>query len=209
MTATGWPVKDVTQLIYDSLEPVSRADPSLGWPLLAYVDTIGGMFQEVADIVEDGPDGEPGWSILLDVNRCPDAGLPWLAQFIGLHFYIGLDASTERQQIRDHVNWQRGTPASIIAAVRLFLTGTRTVQLSERDLDAYHFDVTIWAAEAPSDTSTLIRYVNTFAKPAGLQWTLTVDAGTPPPLTYLDIWNAGWDYLYMYNSFQTYNDIHK
>jgi len=203
-----WPIKDVTQRIYDSLEPLAKPDESLGWPLLAFINTMGEMFQPAADLIEDGPNGEPGWSVILDINRAYDEGLDYLAQFLGLHFYVGIDNLTKRQQIRDHVTWQRGTANSIIAAVRLFLTGTKTVVLTERDTSAYHLTVRIWQAEAPADTSALIRYVNQFAKPGGLQWTLVVDPGTPPALIYKQIYDPGWTYEYIYNTFETYGDIH-
>jgi len=205
---TGWPVSELTQRMYDQLEPLAGADSSVGWPLLAYIDTLGRMLLPGAILVENGPNDEPGWSIVLDINRIPDEGLDWLGQFIGMHFFQGVTATTKRQQIRDKVGWQRGTPASIIAAVRLFLTGTGTVQFAERDSSPYHFNVTIWASEAPADTSTIIRYVNQYAKPAGLQWTLTVNPGSPPSLTYSQIYTATWLYSYIYNQFQTYADIH-
>jgi hypothetical protein len=209
VSSYGWAIDDVTQRLYDQLEPLSGSDSRLGWPLLAYIDAIGLMFQDGADLVQDGPEGEPGWSIILDINRIPDEGLPWLAQFIGLHFYEGLTASQMRQQIRDHVSWGRGTPNSIISAVRLFLTGTQNVLLQERDTSAYHFTVTIATAEAPADTSPtspLVRYVNQFAKPAGLQWTLVV--GSPPLVTYYVIYNRGDTYNSIYTNFTTYGDIH-
>jgi hypothetical protein len=212
MSSYGWPVEDVTERLYDQLEPLTGAEARLGWPLLAFIDAIGLMFQDTADLVQDGPNGEPGWSIVLDINRVPDVGLSWLAQFIGMHFYTGITTDQMRQQIRQHVTWGRGTPASIISAVRLFLTGTQTVILAERDSTPYHFTVTIWAAEAPADTSptsALVSYVNKFAKPAGLAWTLVVNPGTPPALTYDQIYTTnGWTYLNIYNQFQTYADIH-
>jgi hypothetical protein len=212
MSGYGWSIQDVTQRIYDNLYPIAHVyDPGNGWPLLAYIDGIGLLFQDGATLVEDGPDGEPGWSIVLDINRIPDEGLPWLAQFIGMHFYQGITASQQRQQIRDHLSWQRGTANSIINAIRLFLTGTQTVQLNERDTSAYHFLATIWAAEAPADTSAtspLVTYVNLFAKPGGLQWTLTVNPGTPPALTYDQIYQTGDTYAIIYSTFQTYADIH-
>jgi len=207
---TGWPVNDVTQRAYDQVYPVSIQDQLYGWPLLAYVNALGEMFQQMADIVEDGPNGEPGWSVILDINRTKDEGLPYLAQFIGLNFYKGLTAAVQRQQIRDHISWLRGTPSSISSAIGLFLTGTRTVQFLERTPDAYAFQVTIWASEAPADTSStsaLVRYVNQFAKPAGLNWTLTVNPGTPPATTYVAIYNRGDSYANIFNNYQTYNDI--
>jgi Phage tail protein (Tail_P2_I) len=211
MSSYGWAVEDVTQRLYDNLYPLTGAEARLGWPLLSYIDALGLMFQKGADLVQDGPNGEPGWSIILDINRCPDEGLPWLGQLIGMHFYQGIAADQMRQQIRDHLSWQRGTLNSIVQAIRLFLTGTQTVQITERDTSPYHFLATIWAAEAPSDTSAtspLVRYVNMYAKPAGLQWTLTVNPGTPPATTYGAIYTRGDTYLAIYNNFQRYSDIH-
>jgi len=206
MTDTGWPVKDVTQRIYDAVSPLAGPDLGLGWPLLTFVNSMGEMFQTAADLVEDGPNGEPGWSIILDIDRAKDEGLDFLGQFIGMHFYTGIDAATKRQQIRDKISWQRGTPKSIIAAVRLFLTGTKSVVLQERDTGPYHFQVTVQTAEAPADTTSLVSYVNRFAKPAGLQWTLVV--GTAAPSTYGTIYNRGDLYADLYATFQTYNDVH-
>jgi len=208
MTEYGWPVKDATSRMYEALQPMAVEDAKWGWPLLAYLDAIGRMFQDGADLVQDGPNGEPGWSIVLDIDRIPDAGLDWLGQFIGQRFPVGMDAATKRQQIRNHFSWARGTPANIIDAVRLYLTGTKTADIAERTGSAYHFTVTIWAAEAPASTADLIAYVNTYAKPAGLWWTLTVNPGTPPALLYSQIYNRGDTYLYLYNTFQTINDIH-
>lgn len=205
---TGWPVKDVTQRIYDAVSPLATPDPDSGWPLLAYINALGEMFQDGADLMENGPNDEPGWSIILDIDRIPDVGLPYLAQFIGMHFYTGITYSTMRQQIRDHISWQRGTPASIQAAVRLFLTGTQTVQMTERDTSPYHFNVAIWASEAPASTVALVAYVNQFAKPAGLQWTLTVNPGSPPSVTYSQIYVRGDLYSTIYTNYQTYADIH-
>jgi hypothetical protein len=209
MSTYPYPVGDVTERLYDNLYPLTGYEAHNGYPLLAYIQGIGIMFQTGADLIQDGPDGEPGWSIVLDINRVPDEGLQWLGQFIGMHFYVGITPDQMRQQIRDHVSWQRGTAASIIAAVRLFLTGTQTVQLVERDTSPYHFTVTILTAEAPADTSPtspLVRYVDTFAKPAGLTWTLVV--GTPPVDTYDTIYQTGDEYIDLYNSFQTYADVH-
>jgi len=208
VSSYGWPIKDVTERIYLSVSPLAGPDAALGWPLLALVNALGEMFQDGADLVEDSINGDPGWSIVLDINRIPDAGLDWLGQFLGSQFYTGITSDQKRQQIRDKVSWQRGTPASIIAAVRLFLTGTATVQLSERDSSPYHFNVAIWASEAPASTVALQAYVNQYAKPAGLQWTLTVNPGSPPSVTYAQIYNATWTYNYMYTNFQTYADIH-
>jgi hypothetical protein len=207
---TGWPVKSVTQRVYDALEPVAGSDVRSGWPLLAYIDALGLMFQKASDLVEDGDNGEPGWSIILDIDRVPDEGLDWLAQFLGITFYVGMDDATKRQQIRGHASWQRGTPAQIALSIGLFMTGTKTVQLTERNPTPYSFQVIIWATEAPADvsqTSPLVRYVNAYAKPAGLKWTLTVNPGPPPATTYAAIYTRGDTYGYLYNSFQTYGDI--
>jgi hypothetical protein len=210
MTATGWPVKDVTQRIYDQIAPLAWADPTTGWHTLSFVNAIGEMFQDIADLVQDGPHREVGWSIVVDIDRVPDEGLGWLAQFLGIRFFVGVDAPTRRQQIRDHISWQRGTPASILAAVSLFLSGTKTVQMTERNGSPYRLQVIIWSSEAPADTSAtspMIRYINAYAKPAGIVMSLTVNPGTPPATTYSAIYTRGDSYGLLYTNYQTYADV--
>ena len=61
--------------------------------------------------------GAPGWSQILDVDRCPDYALPWLGQFLGAA--IPLDSGLTRQQmvqkIKQRSSFNRATPEAIVA----------------------------------------------------------------------------------------------
>jgi len=193
------------QAMYDQMAPVQNAEVQTGYALLIFLGAIGQTLQDL-DYLSHAPDAaHPVWFNLIDLDAVPDVGIPWLGQFIGIRAAPGLTAAQQRQQLRDHISWQRGTPAAIAAGVRLFLTGTQTVQIAERDTGPYHFTITIATAEAPADTTALVNYINQFAKPAGLTWTLVV--GTAPPATYNTIYQRGDTYITMYQSFQTYNDV--
>jgi hypothetical protein len=150
--ATPWQIDSVAQRLWDALEPMARADAANGWGLLAYLDTIGQMFQPVADLAEDDVNGIPGWSRILDIDRADDDGLPWLSQLLGIQLVGGRTADQWRQDIRDRRNWERGTVRSFVDAARPYLTGSRTVIVRERDVTPYHVTVVTYAHETNEDT---------------------------------------------------------
>ena len=82
-------------------------------PTIQYPDgSTGGIFsvsnnpipaatglQAIDDIIRDTP-YDPGYSILLDINRCPTYALPWLGQFVGVRFLMVQPDSVMRQRIQ-------------------------------------------------------------------------------------------------------------
>jgi hypothetical protein len=170
--------------------------------LQTYLGAIGQMFQGMADIMEDGPNEEPGWSAIVDVDRCPSVGLPWLAQLVGGQLPEGATDANARAYIRARPGWGRGTRATMIAAIQFYLTGNKTVVIRERDSSPYHFIVYTYTNETPN--SALVNAVIARQKPAGLQYTYTVVAGG----TYGSL-NASYaaSYNAMKAAFTTYNGI--
>jgi len=61
--------------------------------------------------------GAPGWSQILDINRCPAYALPWLAQFIGSGIPANNSLTYQQtiQKMQARSGFQRATPASIVA----------------------------------------------------------------------------------------------
>lgn len=61
--------------------------------------------------------GAPGWSQMLDINRCPDYALPWLGQFVGagIQSTAGLTRQSMVQRIEKRAGFNRATPAAIVA----------------------------------------------------------------------------------------------
>lgn len=152
--------------LYQALSPIAAADQQEGFPLATYLGALGSMFQEVEDYAADGPNGETGWSIMLDIDRIPDKGLAYLAQYVGVRPNPTFSSAEQREQIRTTDGWNRGTVKSLIDALAPVLTGSKSVFVLERDTSAYHFTVVTYAAETPDEAVALSRLVS--RKPAGL-----------------------------------------
>jgi hypothetical protein len=147
--------------LYAMLAPLAQHDDDADWSLLILVNAIATPFQLVEDLVRDTSDG-PGWSMLLDLERCPPEALPWLAQFVGVRL-IDAPADEQRARIASTDGWKRGTPAALRGAVEATLTGGRNVVFRERyheppvgDPDgAYYLQVITYANETPDPDATL------------------------------------------------------
>jgi hypothetical protein len=165
-------------LLYDALAPLAALDGQADWHLAHYCGALGVMFQPVADVARDTPDG-PGWSAVLDLERCPDAWLPWLAQFVGVTIPGGSTPDAARAWIQSTDGFKRGTPAAMRGAVTRTLTGNHTVYFREREGgDPYLLEVVTLTKETPDPAATLAALIA--AKPGGIV------------LQYRTI--TGWDY---------------
>jgi len=149
--------------LYEMLAPLAGSDEDQGWALLIYVNALGTMFQQVEDWVRDSPDG-PGWSLLLDLARCPDEALPWLGQFAGVRMLPGSSPADQRARITSTDGFKRGTAAAMIGAAKGTLTGSQRLVFRERDGaahgytppdDAYVLTVYSYTSETPNPTATL------------------------------------------------------
>lgn len=148
--------------LYDMLEPLARLDPLNAWALLIYCNAIGVEFQLVEDVVRDTPDG-PGWSLLLDLDRCPDAALPWLGQFVGVRVLPSSTPDEQRARIRATDGWKRGTRDAMIGAALATLAPGAAVDFRERSGDpasepidyAYRLTVRTYSHATPDPTATL------------------------------------------------------
>lgn len=194
---------------HDGLYPDSGAGPStftagvlssmVAWtPPLSdfnrYTAALAAMFEPVWAIVSNqGSPDDPasytaGWSILLDVDRCPTQYLPFLGMFVGIYVQPGTADATARAMIRARSSWSRGTPAGIDAAIQSAQSAPDPSKywVTERQgaggPDAYHFLITIdeTSLATPGDPTALIAAV-TAVKPAGVQF--TVNAYTAPWLS--------------------------
>lgn len=202
-------VSEYAERLYARLLPLAYEDESHDWPLLRYIDTIARMVEDVDDWSKDRPE-YPGWHLILDVDNTPVEFLPWLGQFVGVKTDAILPGETvpawearQRDKIRLVAGFSRGTPGSIIAAVKPFLTGTQEVSLFERDTSPYHFAVQTQESETPIGNVAAITAAITAVKPAGLQFTYA----RVPDWTYNDIDAAYATYDAMDAANATYDDI--
>lgn len=167
-------VSPVVLEAYESLGPWRRADEGV-WDLLYLAEACFGSLQDVEDIVRDTPERE-GWANVLDVDVAPEWALSWLAQFNGVIPLFGLDAASQRLRIKNAAGFNRGKVAAIKAAAQQLLTGTRRVDIYERDGSAWRFRVRTYASETPDPDA--VKAAIEALKPGGLILTYEVQAGS-------------------------------
>lgn len=184
-------VTATTEEVYASLGPLTADDEKYDWPLLRYLDATARQLDEIEVLARDADD-YVGWGRIMDLQAIPDADLPWLAQFVGVVPLQNLDAASQRIRIGEAAGWKRGTVDAIRAAMKQFLTGSRTTQIFERyQGSAYALRVRSFTTETP-DPAAVEAAVRAL-KPAGI--VLTYDVST------------GQDYDELATTVATYNDL--
>lgn len=123
-------VADRTLALYGRLPEAYRdADAGLDYPLLRYLSLLADQLDPI-DVIADRIDydaDEGGTSDLVDADTANAGWLPWLAQLLGVRL-AGLTLAQQRTALADPVaSWAHGTPAAIIAAAKVGLTGTQSV----------------------------------------------------------------------------------
>lgn len=165
-------VHPTTRNLHDALGGgFTDRDEDNGWHLLMFLDTFTSQLGEVDDIVRDTDERE-GWSLLFDVDNVPAAFIPWLGQFLGAEVDTSLPEAEQRLQLKNVQGFQRGRPASIIAAAKAYLTGSKKVYLDERWTSAYTLRVRVFAVQTP-DPAKVEAYVRK-QKPGALVLTFEV-----------------------------------
>jgi hypothetical protein len=157
-------VSQAAEDLYASLGPWREMDENV-WDLLLLCEAAAGKLQEVYDL--GFREDLVGWSQVMDPDAAPAKFVPWLGQFIGVRMLPSDSLDVQRQRIRTHSGWERGTPVALIAAVKTQLAGgDGTVVLIERDTSAYHATVQTYTAQTPNVQAVLDAIAA--AKPAGL-----------------------------------------
>ncbi|MCA1781989.1 MAG: phage tail protein [Dermatophilaceae bacterium] len=163
-----------TEEAYDALLHLSDGDEATDWTLLRFLDAMVRQLDVIEELVRDDDDFV-GWGRLLDIDAVPAADINWLAQFVGVPPLAGADDETRRLRAKEAAGWKRGSPSAIQGAARQALTGTRRVDLYERDGSAYHFRVRTYLSETP-DAAAVVAAVRAL-KPAGLTFEHEIQAG--------------------------------
>lgn len=109
-------------------------DAQTSYQFLRWLDGSGQQQQILDNLLRDGPSGQAGWSIILDVARCPTYALPWLGQFVGVRFTPAqLESdSAMRAAIVAPGNFARGTVAALNAAIAPYLLPNGYITVIER-----------------------------------------------------------------------------
>jgi hypothetical protein len=104
--------------LYEALGYHQVTDPEKGNALRIFCEGWCSTLQPVYDLVREREDG-PAWAILFDVDRCPAASLPYLAQYVGVVITAEMTEEQIRNEIREPTGWARGQlPSSKIATRR-------------------------------------------------------------------------------------------
>jgi hypothetical protein len=174
--------------------------------LQAYITTLGQMFEQSEQAARPGDDLPP-WSQMFDPTMAPDAALAWLAQWVGVpaEFKSSLETDADffarqRQRISDHLGWNRGTRAAMIAVVVPLLTGNKSVFFEERATSAYTITVITRTAETP-DPDAVERALRT-QKPAGIVLTYLTTTGR----TFAETTALGQTFATSETTWPTFND---
>ena len=101
-------------------------------------------------------------------------------------------ADRQRQRIKDHIAYDRGTVGHLIRGAQEWLTGTKTVYLYERDTSAWHMTIVTLTSETPNP-SGMLADLNREHKAAGLILAHTMV--------------EGWTYAELDAAFSTYTAI--
>lgn len=170
-------VSFTAQKLYDRLAPLAYADEQNGWGLLYLCAAIAAMFDDTADLFRDGDDGRPGWTKLGDPDLCPDRWVDWSATNIfGVEFEAGLTFEQKRLKWKDAPGTKLGRPGVVKGAVAPYLTGTRTVILTERIGGDYRvYKVATLLSETPDQDAVLAALK--LEKPGGYRFTYTAITG--------------------------------
>jgi hypothetical protein len=150
-----YPKYELGDLLYPEFEPLTdnMGDPELA--LRTYCRAVGLMMQEVRDMSADGPNGEPGWSQVLDANRVRAKWLGWLAQMVG---YLPPAWQPERDDEAAYLGRQvprmikfskhnRGSTQALVYAIEEELLGKRQVNVFERTTDGWHMEIQVFEWE--------------------------------------------------------------
>jgi hypothetical protein len=173
------PMSRLAAEVYAKLEPYAEIDEANGWALRSIVEALTKMYVDVDELVRESAIGQPGWSPLFDASRCPSEGLTWLAQIIGCTIARGDTLAVTRSKLAGaESGLRRGTLATMKIAAQRLLTGNKTIVVSERTSDAWHFAIRTRTTETPDSAAVLAAL--TAQKPAGL----IMDYATYPGLLY-------------------------
>lgn len=158
------PENQLGDRIYAELPDAYRdIEAAEGFPLLKYLRTLAVPFDRAYQLTHQGEDP---WSVALDPETCPDWALPWLATMAGVRVPGGMIPTRIRRLVVDQPSKRRGTLPALTAAIQATLSGTRSVDIVERDGSAYRLTIRTEDEETPMPLDTynaIMRH-----KPAGI-----------------------------------------
>lgn len=198
-------VAQATEEIYEDLVPLNEADEVNNWHLILFLDAImATLIEDVRSWVADR-DNMPGWAVLLNVDEAPPEGLPWLAQFIGAIFTVGMSEEDQRLTIKTPNNHLRGRRSSIVKAAQRTLTGVKKVVIRERfgfeEDHPYRLFMRTLDAQTPDEAAVKVDIMS--QKPGGIR----LDYESVPGQLYDQVKEKYANYNAVKAAYDTYEDV--
>lgn len=159
--------------VYEGLEaldsPLTEGAEANDWlSLRICIALTAGRLDLLHEYLIDDVNNLPAWGVLFDPQTAPEAALPYLSQFSGALLTPEMDEAARRAAIQTPEAFSRGRLASLEAVVKRRLTGTKSVQITERyTANAWRLLVETIEAETPEPEATeadILRY----QKPIGI-----------------------------------------
>lgn len=147
----------ITDRLLDELGVAQPGDDQRGGPLRMIAGGVEAIFGRLGQVVFDTADG-PGWTMLLDPDRCPSWALGWAAQFYGVQKRVrdAPDEATARALMTAPPALRRGGADAIRAAVAATLTSKdpAMVQVIPRAGGPNLITVRVRAADCPDPSAS-------------------------------------------------------
>lgn len=166
-------VSALTEELYAACAPLAVDEEANDWPLLRMCAAFASMLDDPYEWTRLGPNDEPPWSQLVDIDRAPDEAVKWLGQLVGVRVSPTVTGDAARDWVRSTDGFKRGSLEAIVGAAQRTLIGGKNVVLYERydpdnatDDSQYHLTIVTYTAETP-DADALVASVLE-QKPAGI-----------------------------------------
>ena len=161
-------------------------------------DVVDGYAAPLAPVDDLLQPTDRGWPAAFDVGTTPDPA--WVGEATGTTVPRGLSVKDQRAYVRDRASWRRGTPGAIKGAVGQLLTGTRRVDLFERDGSPWHLRARTYSAESGGvDVDDLVAAAGT-QKPVGI--TLEAEVALGASYDHVEAeWSSYDDFAAAYHSY--------
>ncbi len=159
--------------LYQQIEPPQRDDETWGWVGAYLCRALMKPIEKFAAWALD-QGARPGYSVLMDLDECPDEALPWLSQFNGTVLDPTLTPGEWRRQIREARGRFRGTTRSLESDVKATLTGTKRVNVFPRSLSPFRELVVTAESETPDSAVTLAAVNDPQGRPFWMVYELIV-----------------------------------
>jgi hypothetical protein len=144
---------------YEALKPIIDRWGDPDEFLWVYVHGIALMLKPIDDISRDGPNGEPGWSQIFDLERMKTGWLPWAGQIVGYQVpskpsdqsLADYDA-TQRERMLTRSAWRNGTNDILHDVIAEQLNEPKRVVIQNR-VGGNANRINVWVYEADITTS--------------------------------------------------------